>query len=81
MEMVGHRLWASTILCFLLLGQAGADIAAPVDQCDATGCNLNNAYGTWPDRISCEVHQLDLLVLVDVSNRSTVNSLLVQNCL
>jgi hypothetical protein len=57
--MVGHRLWASTILCCLLLGQAGADIAPPVEQCNATGCTLSNAYGTWPDRIPCEV---DLLI-------------------
>lgn len=56
LEMVGHRLWASTILlCCLLLGQAGADIAPPVEQCNATACTLNNAYGIWPDRIPCEV--------------------------
>lgn len=62
MEMV--RLWASTILCCLLLSKVGADIAAAVEQCDATGCSLSNAYGTWPDRIPCKVHRLDLLTSV-----------------
>ena len=34
----------------------GANIALPVEQHDATGCTINNASATWPDRNSCRVH-------------------------
>jgi hypothetical protein len=39
----------------LLPQYVGADIALPVERCNATGCTIIDAYGTWLDRIPCQV--------------------------
>jgi hypothetical protein len=46
----------TTLLSLTIPILVGANIALPVEQCDATGCTINHASATWPERNSCRVH-------------------------